>query len=164
MINSTKSRFQSSVIAASAALFLGAVSPLAAELAAADRDQRLAAIAEDARNLQQDASGMELALRTKTPDLAAVRATLGEIEADIQTLNTDVQALESASPAWAAGSQSFQKMKEKAGILRAFALSKASLLDSPDAKKNRKILAAKAKGIALRAELLSTYASSGDAD
>ena len=161
MVSNTKPWFSATAIAAGAALLLSVASPLRAELASPERNVRLAAIAEDARALQKDASQMESALREKNPDLAAVRMMLNDVEADIKKLHSDVFALEAASPAWASSSEPFAKMKNKILILDAFSQSKASLLEASDGKKNRKILAAQAKGIALRADLLGGYATAG---
>ena len=49
--------------------------------------------------------------------------------------------------------------KRKLSLAKALATGKASLLEAPNTKKNRKLLAAKAKGIALSADLLGEYTS-----
>ena len=144
--------------AAGAALLLTAAHPLKAELSLDERNGRLSAIAADAQDIQADAKQMQLALRTKTPDFAAVGEMLSELSNEIDTLQTHILALGESSPAWASNSEAYREMKNKAQLLRIFANNKGALLDSPQAMKNRKILAAKAKGIAYRASLLSDYA------
>ncbi|MEZ5365618.1 MAG: hypothetical protein R2748_25635 [Bryobacterales bacterium] len=95
----------------------------------------------------------------KKPAFTNVRTMLEEMSTKIEKLNSDVLALGTDSPAWANSSEAYEKMKFKTELLQIFATNKATMLDSPDAQKNRRILAAKAKGIASRADLLREFAS-----
>ena len=144
-----------SAVLAGACFALVVASPVGAEPAA----DRLDAIAEKASGLHDHALKMEQELRAKAPDFDAVRSMLTNAASVIQELEGDIHALGFDDPAWAASSPEYQSMKERIGVLAAFATEKAGRLEAPDAQKQRKILAAKAKGLAARAEGLRELAS-----
>lgn len=154
-----KSFKTASALTLGVALAIAAASPLQAELSVEDRNARLSTIASESTALQQKALEMERALKVKKPAFTSVGTMLEETSAHIEKLSADVQALGTDSPEWANSSEAYEKMMLKTELLQIFANNKADMLDSPEAQKNRRILAAKAKGIAIRAELLREFAS-----
>lgn len=148
-----------SLLPAGALLAALTISPLHAELSPSALDLRLTAIATDAQALEAQAWEMQEALRVRSPDYAAVRDMLAEVTAKIDLLDESVADLREQSPAWASSSSEYAAMAEKAQLLQIFAKNKGELLNSPSAAKSRKILAAKAKGIALRASMLHDFAA-----
>jgi|GEM_PF-6406197 len=136
------------------------ISPLQAELSSQAIEDRLSAIAADAATVEEHAWKMEKALRTKNPDYDAVRTMLGDVSAKIESLGEAVRGLEKESPAWASSSDEYALMLEKTTLLEIFAKNKSERLESSTANKDRRILASKAKGIALRASMLQDTANS----
>ena len=148
-----------SLLPAGALLAALTIPPLHAELSPGALELRLTAIATDAQALKTQAGEMQEALRVRSPDYAAVRDMLAEVTAKIDLLGESVADLRQQSPAWASSSSEYAAMAKKAQLLQVFAMNKGELLNSPSAAKNRKILAAKAKGIALRASMLHDFAA-----
>lgn len=140
----------------SAAAFVMAVAPAFAT------DHRTASshldeIVTSAKKTQLEAREISNLLKVKTPDYDRVRTKMQLLTEHAADVNRLVAELEASNPSLSSSQQAeFNRLKEIAKLVDVFVTNKNNLLASSDL--NRKLLRAKADGIAKRAEMVQESA------
>ena len=121
---------------------------------AANLNATLDSIASQANEIRTEALEIHSILRIKKPDYSAAAGQLETLTNKIKLLNQNVAHAEQQHPGWA-GDVDFEQVKLKAELLEIIANQKASRMADDVSNFDRKLLAAKAKGIAQRAARLA---------
>jgi len=131
---------------------------LAAWPAAALEKQFMDQILQSAQSIERDAAMVDQSLKKKPADSAEVRQKIGDMSADIAKLQELVKQFESTGASLSERDQAdWQLVKDKVHLLEIFHGRKQTLADE-DVDKNRSLIRAHAKGVALRAQKLQQTA------
>lgn len=115
---------------------------------------RLAVIAAEAKSIEAQAWEMRHALRVRRPDYAAVNAMLAQFMYKANSISEAISGLSKDFQDWAASSSVYARILQQSQVLQLFAQDKSERLNTSAAEQGRRILAARATGIALRASML----------
>ena len=127
--------------------------------AAAFADTRLADIRTHADEVQKRSEQIGVLLKAKQPDAQAIREGITAMGGNIENLQRLVVELTAANPQFVQrGDKDWDLLKQKVQLLSVFHSSKGELMKAEDLKKNRSLLRAHAKGLAVRAERLQETA------
>lgn len=134
-------------------LIIGAFAALS--LTAAD----MPGIAEEARKVQNEAQQVGQMLRAKSPDYSEVSTRLEAVERHNDALREMILQFEAKHPGLSQDKHAeLERMKQTAAVKDIFIENKKGILAQDDRDKNRRLLRAKADGIAKRAEILQASA------
>lgn len=135
------------------ALANGNTGPAATIISHVDR------LVADAKKAQNEAREIGVLLKAKQPDFSAIQANMAELAAHVAGLKQGVADFEAAYPTLSAKQQAeFDRMKSAVAVLAIFLDNKSEILAGSSALEQRKLLRAKAEGIAKRAELVQLSA------
>ncbi|MBM3797255.1 MAG: hypothetical protein FJW31_25140 [Acidobacteria bacterium] len=131
---------------------------LAAWPAAALEKDFVDQLLQSAQNIERDASAADQWLKPKNPDGAVVQQKISAMAADVVKLQELVKQFEAGGSALSERDKAdWQLVKDKVQLLEIFHSRKQDLA-SQDLNKNRSLVRAHAKGVALRAQRLQQTA------
>jgi len=115
-------------------------------------------ILQSAQNIERDASALDQSLKPKNPDSAAVQQKISAMADDVAKLQELVKQFETGAASLSERDKAdWLLVKEKVQLLEIFHGRKQELA-TQDLNKNRSMIRAHAKGIALRAQRLQQTA------
>ena len=122
-------------------------------------DTRLADIRTHAGQVKKGSEQITLLLKAKQPDGQAIRDGITAMGGNIENLQRLVVEITEANPQFVQrGDKDWDLLKQKVQLLSIFHNTKQELAKADDLKKNRSLLRAHAKGLAMRATLLQETA------
>jgi hypothetical protein len=122
-------------------------------------DTRLTEITTHAGQVKKGSEQVALHLKAKQPDAQAIHDGLTTMGGDIENLQRLVVELTEANPQFIQrGDKDWDLLEQKVQLLAIFHNTKGELMKADDMKKNRSLLRAHAKGLAMRAGLLQKTA------
>lgn len=122
-------------------------------------DTRLADIRNHAGQVEKGSEKISLLLKAKQPDAQAVRDGITAMGGDIENIQRLVVELTEENPQFIQrGDKDWDLLKQKVQLLALFHNNKDELMKADDMKKNRSLLRAHSKGLAMRAGLLQETA------
>ena len=122
-------------------------------------DTRLADISTHADQVKKGSEQVILLLKAKQPDAQAIRDVITTTGGDIENLQLLVVGLTEANPQFIQrGDKDWDLLKQQVQLVSISHNAKQELTKADDLKKNRSLLRAHAKGLAMRATLLQETA------
>ncbi len=127
---------------------------------AAFADTRVAEIKTHAGLVKQASENIGRLLKVKQPDAQGIRDGIGAMGLDIEKLQRLVVEITEANPDFAVrGDEDWSRLKTQVQLLGIFHNTKDGLMKADDMKKNRSLLQAHAKGLAVRSASLQETAT-----